>query len=93
MDGAAVAVAGRFYFAAPWWKVMALAAPGRMIWQTEDLNENVSAPLVLDDRGIIYACASRFLYALRPPGEPLPPAASPWPMFRANARHTGRVGK
>ena len=92
MNVAAVAVPGRFYCSVPWRKVMALAAPGRMIWQTEELNENVSASLVLDDRGIIYACASGFLYALRPPGEPLPPAASPWPMFRANARHTGRAG-
>jgi len=32
------------------------------------------------------------LYAVQPPDGILPAKNSSWPQFRANARHTGRVG-
>jgi len=90
VEVAALAVPGRFYFSAPWRTVQSLEAPDHLLWLAR-LNENVSASLVMDDQGIIYVCTERCLYAIRPPGELLPPAKSPWPMFHANARHTGRV--
>ena len=96
MEVSPAVVAGRFYFSAPWWTLRAMwseAAPSveRQIWKT-DLSLNISASLVVGDDGTVYACAERFLYAIQPPGALVPPAKSPWPMFRANARHTGRVG-
>ena len=42
--------------------------------------------------GTVYATCEALLYALQPVGDPLPLAKSAWPMFRANPRHTGRVG-
>jgi len=42
--------------------------------------------------GVVYFMSDRYLYAVQPIGSGLPPAKSSWPMFRANVRHTGRVG-
>ena len=92
VEVSAVAVPGRFYYSVPWRTVQAVGSPDQRLWQA-NLNANVSAALVMDRAGILYACAGGWLYAIRPPGEALPPANSPWPMFRANALHTGRVGK
>ena len=92
VDVSAVAVSGQFYFSAPWMAVLALESPDHALWRA-GLDANVSASLVMNDQGIIYFGAERFLYAVRPPGALLPPAKSPWPMFQANARHTGRAGK
>jgi outer membrane protein assembly factor BamB len=91
VEVSAVAGPGRFYYSVPWLMVWSVAFPDQKLWQAE-LKANVSAALVMDRRGILYACAGGWLYAIRPPGA-LPPANSPWPMFRADARHTGRVGK
>ena len=89
LDSSGAAVPGRFYYSVPWGTVQAVTSPDRWLWQAE-LQANVSASLLLDRRGIVYVCAGGYLYAIRPPGELLPPDKSPWPMFRANSRHTGR---
>ena len=96
IDVSAVAVSDRFYVSVPWRNVQAVP-PGKPqaewhFWLA-DLKDNVSASLTVSPEGIVYACAGFHLYAFRPPGELLPPAKSAWPMFRANPRHTGRVGK
>ena len=52
---------------------------------------NVAASPVIDGGGTIYACDGKFLYAINSTNGLAPPAKSSWPMFRANARHTGRV--
>jgi outer membrane protein assembly factor BamB len=91
LDISQIAVANHFYFSRPWGLVMGFASANNPVWQA-DMKANVSTSLVVDKAGVIYICARDLLYAIRPPGKPLPPAKSFWPMFRANARHTGRVG-
>ena len=95
MDVSAAAVAGRFYFSVPW-RTVAAVVPGELPWERRlweaDLQDNASTSLTVSPEGILYVCAGFQLYAIRPPGELLPPDKSPWPMFRANPRHTGRTG-
>ena len=90
VEVSAVAWADHFGYSVPWRHVCAVKFSDQRLWQA-DLDETVSASLMVDGRGIVYACAGSGLYALQPPGEPVPPAKSSWPMFRANPRHTGRV--
>ena len=87
----AIAIPGRFYYSLPWRTLQSVQAIDRRLWKAE-LGANLSASPTMDDRSIIYACADQLLYAIQPPGERLTPAKSSWPMFRANARHTGRAG-
>ena len=91
MDVAAVAMAGRFYFYLAWRTVAAVATVDQKLWQA-DLLHNVTASPTLRADGIIFVNAEMDLQAIQPPDNLLPPANSPWPMFRANARHTGRAG-
>jgi outer membrane protein assembly factor BamB len=96
VDVAAAAVTGRFYVSMPWLNVGAIV-PGespwdRRLWQAQ-LEGNATASLTVSEEGILYVCAGFHLYALRPPGDLLPPAKSRWPMFRGNPRHTGRAEK
>lgn len=92
IDATAVAVRGYFYLAAPWRTVAAVAARDHLLWQA-GMKENASAALTVDDQGTVYVCAGASLYAFRPPGTSAPLANGPWPMFRGNLRHTGRVEK
>jgi outer membrane protein assembly factor BamB len=85
-------VTARVYVSRPWRMLNAITEESDLVW-IANLQENLTAPPMVDDRGIIYVCAERYLYAIQPPGELLPPAKSSWPMFRANVRHTGRVDK
>jgi hypothetical protein len=55
-----------------------------------DEGVNLDGAPVIGGDGMIYIGCNQRLYAVSPPNR-LPPAKSPWPMFRANARHTGRV--
>jgi hypothetical protein len=52
---------------------------------------------VVADNGSIYISATYNLYgfshAMNSTNQLVPPAKSSWPMFRANAQHTGRVQK
>jgi outer membrane protein assembly factor BamB len=86
-------VSGRVYVSRPWRTLDGITEDFQLVWVADQLGGNLTAPPMVDGQGIIYACAEDgFLYAFRPPGAPLPPAKSSWPLFRANARHTGRVG-
>jgi outer membrane protein assembly factor BamB len=92
MDLSQVAVADHFYFSLPWRTMQSVTAVDHRLWKV-DLDENVTASLTLGPDGTIYAVCGMKLYAIRPPGPALPPAKSSWPMFHANARHTGRVAE
>jgi outer membrane protein assembly factor BamB len=90
-DSPAVAAGGDVYFSLTWRHLYAFALlDGGVRWQL-DTEMNLTASPVIADDGTIYACDGHSLYAIVPPGHPSAPAKSSWPMFRANARHTGRV--
>ena len=95
LDVSAAAVADRFYVSMPW-RTLQAVMPGvppdeRRIWSAA-LPSNASTSLTVGPDGILYVCEGFQLWAIRPPGELLPPAKNAWPMFRANPRHTGRAG-
>jgi outer membrane protein assembly factor BamB len=90
MDLSQVAVEDHFYFSVPWRTLYSITAIDHLLWKF-DLKENATTSLTLGPDGILYVVAEKYLYAIRPPGPALPPAKSSWPMFHANARHTGRV--
>jgi outer membrane protein assembly factor BamB len=89
-DNSAVAVTGEIYCSRPWRTLQANYTNGVVLW-TAATGDNLSASAVVGPDGVVYAVAGRYLYAIKPGGAPLPLAKSPWPMFRANPRHTGRV--
>ncbi len=91
MNETSVTVPGKAYVSTPWRKLQAITAMDRRLWEIT-VEANISSPLTLGPNGIIYAVAEKKLHAIRPPAPtPLPMATGAWPMFRANARHTGRV--
>lgn len=92
VDVSAIAVSGQFYISVPWQTLQAVQAPDQRIWNA-DLKTRLTASPNLDERGILYCTAGGYLHAIQPPDKPLPPANSSWPMFQANAQHTGRVAK
>jgi outer membrane protein assembly factor BamB len=88
-----VAVAeGRIYSTMPWRMVYALQpADKKPVWRI-NTPANLSASPVIGADGTVYLVLIGDLRAVRPPDVALPTTKSSWPMFRANARHTGRVG-
>jgi outer membrane protein assembly factor BamB len=97
VEVAAAAVTGRVYWSRPWRNLQAFAAApadqgdAELLW-TAAVEANLTSSPVVGADGVVYFTADRYLYALQPVGPGLPAAKSSWPMFRANARHTGRVG-
>ena len=89
IDETPAAAQGMVCFSSAWRHLWATSPEGTDLWSCMTLNNLTSSP-VIGNNGTIYCCCSRHVEALRPP-VPLFPAKSPWPMFRANARHTGRV--
>jgi outer membrane protein assembly factor BamB len=89
-----VAVAeGRIYTSMPWRMFYALQPDDlKPVWQLKTQNNLSSSPVIGPD-GTIYLVFVCDLYAVRPPDGALPTTKSSWPMFRANAQHTGRVTK
>ncbi len=90
MEETPLATQGTVCFSAPWRQLWARQLDGAELWRGQFL-ENLSTSPVINDQGTVYFCCRIYLIALRPPVPQLP-AKSSWPMFRANARHTGRVG-
>jgi outer membrane protein assembly factor BamB len=90
MEVSEAAANGCFYISQPWRLVAGFTNKGKPLWQT-DLPENVSSSFMVGQDGTVYFCAEQRLYAVHSRGESMSPVKSAWPMFRANARHTGRV--
>jgi outer membrane protein assembly factor BamB len=90
LDESAVVAKGMVCWSAPWRTLWARQADGSEAWRGH-LTENGSASLVITEDGRLYCCCVTYLQAVQPP-LPMLPAKSSWPMFRANARNTGRVG-
>jgi outer membrane protein assembly factor BamB len=80
---------GLVYFTESWRDLGAHDPKGALIWSASTAGRVMSAAAIAPD-GILYLTTGRLLYAITATnGAPL--AASSWPMFRANLRHTGRV--
>lgn len=91
LDETPAVVQGAVCFSAPWRRFLAIPDGGGGDLWVGQLLDNLSSSPVIGNHGEFYFCCSRHVEALQPP-MPMLPAKSPWPMFRANARHTGRVG-
>jgi outer membrane protein assembly factor BamB len=81
---------GTICFPAPWRQLWACDLNGNELWLAVATNNLTSSPVIGGD-GIIYCSCGHLVEAFQAP-VPLFPARSSWPMFRADARHTGRVG-
>ena len=87
---AAVAADRTVYFPAPWRDLIAFGPAGEIRWRLA-LDTAVSVSPAIGDNGTIYVTEGKYLNALAATNGSPPLAASSWPMFRANPRHTGRV--
>lgn len=85
----AVAAGGTIYFSAPYGKLAACGTDGTVKWQLDEGANLDTSPVIGGDGMIYFGCDLR-MFAVSPPDK-LPPSKSSWPMFRADARHTGRV--
>lgn len=90
LDETPAVAQGLVCFSAPWRRVWAILPTGQSgLWDGPTI-QNLSSSPVIAANGLIYCCCGANVVALQPP-TPLVSAKSSWPMFRANARHTGRV--
>jgi outer membrane protein assembly factor BamB len=89
IDNTPLVTQGTICFPVAWHRLFAVQADGTGIWEGQSTGNLTSSP-VISSQGTIYYCCGQHIEAQQPP-VPLLPAKSPWPMFRANARHTGRV--
>ena len=91
----AVAASGLIYFAAPWRNLQAVQPDGHQRWlmnvDTNVSNPGIVASPAIGKDGTVYIAEADWLVAINSTHRLAPPAKSSWPMFRANARHTGRV--
>jgi outer membrane protein assembly factor BamB len=86
----AIAADGLVYFPKPWRALSALKPDGTEQWLAGTIWNISSSPIIGND-GTIYVRDARCLYAINSTNSLAPPAKSSWPMWRANARHTGQV--
>jgi len=92
VDLAELVTAGDWvYCFVPWLHVGFSDRAGKFDWGFQLRFNLMSAPNI-SPAGIIYACDGECLYALKPASHAVL-EKSPWPMWRANPQHTGRVQK
>ena len=89
MDSTPVTAQGMICFPTGGRRLLARQPDGAELWEIQPHDAMSSSP-VISDQGQIYFSANRCIQAVQPPGL-LRPAKSPWPMFRADPRHTGRA--
>jgi hypothetical protein len=92
MDLAELVTAGdRIYCFVPWLHLGYSDRAGKFDPGFQ-LQFNLAAAPNISPTGIIYGCDGECLYALKPASDAVL-EKSPWPMWRANPQHTGRVQK
>jgi len=89
LDLAELVTTGRIYCSMPWLHIGSSDRDGNSDMGLQ-LHCNLPAAPNISTAGIIYACDGEQLYALQP-GKTAVLEKSPWPMWRANPQHTGRV--
>ena len=92
-DASALAVpGGEVLFPHPWRYINAYLDGNQAPLWTFEMSEGSPLPsLVMSRTGVIYAMNNRTLYAFGSNWGADSGSAGTWPMFHANARHTGRV--
>lgn len=65
---------------------------GKFLWQFPT-GTGFFASANFSPTGVIYIADEQYLYAYQPLKNAAPPANSSWPLWRANAQHTGRAQK
>ncbi len=78
------------FYSQPWRAFVAYADKDMPFWRFETTANLAGSPVMSKD-GIIYIIDGSYLYAFGGEWGPPPWRTGPWPMFRANPRHTGRV--
>jgi len=89
----AAAANGQVYFSLPWLAICGFDR--KNMWPPAwyfQMSYNLGSAPNVDAQGIIYASDGFSLFALKLTNA-APPAKSPWPMWRANPQHNGRVQK
>ena len=91
MDNSPAAAGDRVYFATAWGDLAAFNSRGDRVWAA-DIGTGVvpKSSLVIGLDDLIYLNEGRNLSAFAITND-APLAKSSWPMFRANAQHTGRM--
>jgi outer membrane protein assembly factor BamB len=90
---AAAAANGLVYFDSSWGDFTAFNAKGNLAWSVRMTTHGIvpkGSPAIGAD-GAVYLGDGKDLYSFATTNS-APLAKSSWPMWRANARHTGRVG-
>ena len=85
---------GQVIFSVPWLRIGGIDRTHKWppLW-TQLMHFNLAASPNVDARGNIYCTDGKALYAFKPATNAAPLIKSSWPMWRADAQHTGRVGK
>ena len=78
------------FFSQPWRSFVAYSGRDLPCWRF-DTTANLAGSPVMSKDGIIYIIDGRYMYAFGTDWGQAPWRTGPWPMFRANPRHTGRV--
>jgi outer membrane protein assembly factor BamB len=92
MDTAELVTAGGWIYAfVPWLHLGFSDRAGKFDYGYQ-LRFNLAAAPNISPTGVIYGCDGDCLYALQPTSK-AGLEKSPWPMWRANPQHTGRVQK
>jgi outer membrane protein assembly factor BamB len=87
------AMAGGWIYCSKTWRTFGALTPDcHWAWTANlGLSPCLTSSPVMDKNGVIYACSETVLQAFCLPRSAPESAKGSWPMFRANAQHTGRV--
>ena len=85
---------GQVLFSVPWLQLGGIDRTHKWppVWIFQ-MGYNLASSPNVDAAGIIYSSDGQRLFAFKPTTNAAPLEKSVWPMWRANAQHTGRVGK
>ena len=85
---------GPAIFSVPWLQIGGIDRTEKWppIW-IQQMSYNLACSPNVDALGTVYCTDGFTLFAFRPTTNAAPPEKSAWPMWRANAQHTGRVSQ